>query len=632
MKEKKSLGSVLMERGSLTAENLEKAIELQRMVAMHLGELLLSRQVVSKEELIPALEEVTNCEYFDCKAFEADPEILKHIPADIARRNCAFPISVTNGKLMVVMSVPQKLNTIDELSFVSGKTIIPRLGFENEISDAIDRWYGKQEELEVENENHKYLELEESNMGHMEFLSSPSRKAQIDAFRESESEPGPVKSEATQIVSSLIAEAIRKKASDIHLDPQVNGILVRHRIDGILHYIHTIPEKYRTKVTSRIKVLANMDISERRVPQDGRILVKLNDMKLDLHVATLPTQYGEKIVIHILDMEKAAMDFSELGFSSRDKECILSCLDKSQGMLLVCGPTGSGKTTTLYAAINTLRKKPLNIITIEDPVEYVVEGINQVQVNQKTGRTFSGCLRSILRQDPNVIMVGEIRETETAELALTASQTGRLLLSTVHAYDSISAITRLMELKIEPFLIASSLTGIISQRLVRKLCTCRRESSIPPQYTNRLKAAGIFDLSKPVYEPVGCIECNNTGYRGRLCTAEMLIVDEDIQNLIHKDAYHDLIRESARKNGFATLQEAAWEKVKLGLTSVEEIFRLIPFKDESAQRCHHCSRTLSPEFMVCPFCGTTRTYEKSGRSRSSHLKVVPDNYIFNCDW
>jgi len=277
-------------------------------------------------------------------------------------------------------------------------------------------------------------------------------------------------------------------------------------------------------------------------------------------------------------------------------------------------------------------KKPLNIITIEDPVEYVVEGINQVQVNQKSGRSFSGCLRSILRQDPNVIMVGEIRETETAELALTASQTGRLLLSTVHAYDSISAITRLMELKIEPFLIASSLTGIISQRLVRKLCTCRRESSITPQYANRLKAAGIFDLSKPVYEPVGCIECNNTGYRGRLCTAEMLIVDEDIQNLIHKDAYHDLIRESARKNGFATLQEAAWEKVKLGLTSVEEIFRLIPFNDESAQRCHHCARTLSPEFMVCPFCGTTRTYEKSGRSRSSHLKVVPDNYIFNCDW
>ena len=632
MREKKSLGSVLMERGSLTAENLEKAIELQRIVAMHLGELLLSRQVVRKEELIPALEEVTTCEYFDCKTVEADPEILKHIPVDIARRNCAFPISITNGKLMVVMSVPQKLNAIDELSFVSGKTIIPRLGFENEISDAIDKWYGKAEALEIENENHKYLELEESNMGNVEFLSSSSRKVQIEAYREYESEQCLVKTEATQMVSSLLVAAIKKKASDIHLDPQVKGLMVRYRIDGILHDINMISEEHRAKVTSRIKILADMDISERRVPQDGRILVKLHEMKLDLRVATLPTQYGEKIVIRILDTTNTAIDFSELGFSSRDKERILSCLDKPQGMLLVCGPTGSGKTTTLYAAINNLRKQPLNIITIEDPVEYVIEGINQVQVNQKSGRTFSGCLRSILRQDPNVIMVGEIRDTETAELALTASQTGHLLLSTVRTNDSISAVTRLMELKIAPFLIASSLTGVISQRLVRKLCTCRRESSIPPQYANRLRAAGIFDLSEPVYEPGGCIECDNTGYRGRLCTAEILIIDEDIQSLIRKDAYNDLIRESARKNGFTTLQEAAWEKVKLGLTSVDEIFRLIPFNDESAQRCHHCSRTLSPEFMVCPFCGTARTDAQSGTSSSHLLKIVPDGYIFNCDW
>jgi len=632
MKEKKSLGRILMERGTLTAANLEKAIEQQRIVAMHLGELLLSRQVVSKESLIPALEEVTGCEYFDCRTAEVDPEILSLIPVDIATRNCVFPVSITNGRLMVVMSIPQRLNLIDELSFVSGKTIIPRLGFENEISEAIDKWYGKPKELEAEYENHKFLELEESNMGDMEFLSSSSRKAQVEAYREYESEQRLIKTEATKIVSSLLTAAIRKKASDIHLDPQIKGIMVRLRIDGILQDIKMIPEKHQAKVTSRIKILADMDISERRVPQDGRILVKLNNLKLDLRVATLPTQYGEKVVIRILDTANAAVDFAELGFSSRDKECILSCLERPQGMLLVCGPTGSGKTTTLYAAINTLRKQPLNIITIEDPVEYVIEGINQVQVNQKSGRTFSGCLRSILRQDPNVIMVGEIRDTETAEIALTASQTGHLLLSTVHTNDSISAITRLTDLKIAPFLTASSLTGVIAQRLVRKLCSCRREGSIPPQYANRLKAAGIHDLSGSVYEPGGCIECDNTGYRGRLCTTEVLIIDEEIQNLIRKGAYHDQIRENARKNGFTTLQEAAWEKVRLGLTSLEEIFRLIPFNDESAQRCHHCSRILSPEFVVCPFCGTGRIKEVSGTRSNQLFKMVPDTNPVNCDW
>ena len=405
MKEKKRLGNVLMERGFLSATNLEKAIEQQRIVAMHLGELLLSRNLISKEDLIPALEEVTSCEYFNCKTAEGDPEILKLIPADIARRNCAFPISITNGRLVVVMSVPQKLNAIDELAFVSGKIIIPRLGFENEIYDAIQRWYGDTKDQEFESEKHKFLEIDESEVDKLEYFASNSRKDQFEAHLEYSSEQRLLKTEATQIVSSLFTEAIKKKASDIHLDPQVKGIIVRLRIDGILHDFTRIPEKHQAKVVSRIKILADMDIAERRIPQDGRILVKLEKLKLDLRISTLPTQYGEKVVIRILDTKNVALDFSDLGFSPRDEEIILRCLARPQGMLLVCGPTGSGKTTTLYAAINKLRKQPLNIITIEDPVEYVIEGINQVQVNQKSGRTFSGCLRSILRQDPNVIMV-----------------------------------------------------------------------------------------------------------------------------------------------------------------------------------------------------------------------------------
>ncbi len=624
MKERKSLGSVLLERGFLSAANLEKAIEQQRIVAMHLGELLLSRKVVRKEDLTPILEEVTNCKYFDCKTAVGDPKILKLIPGDIARRNCAFPIGIEKGRLVVVMSVPQKLSAIDELAFVSGKAIIPRLGFEDEILDAIYKWYGDSKNQEIESEKHKFLKLDESDLCDIKFFTGTSRKDQIEAFREYESEKRLLKTEATKIVSSLLTAAIKKKASDIHLDPQVKGVMVRLRVDGILHDIKVIPEKHQAKVISRIKILADMDIAERRIPQDGRILVKLNETKLDLRVATLPTQYGEKVVIRILDTKNAAVDFSELGFSPGVAKSILGCLSKPQGMLLVCGPTGSGKTTTLYAAVNTLRKQPLNIITIEDPVEYVIEGINQVQVNQKSGRTFSGCLRSILRQDPNVIMVGEIRDTETAEIALTASQTGHLLLSTVHTNDSISAVTRLMDLQIAPFLIASSLTGVIAQRLVRKLCSCKRECPIPPRYADRLTAAGIYDLSEPVYEPTGCIDCDNTGFSGRLCVAEMLIIDEDIKGLIRNGAYHDQIEESARKNGFRTLQETAWEKVKLGLTSLDEIFRLIPFNDRLTQRCHCCSRILSPEFMICPFCGTQRTGENSGFLRKEFSEESPD--------
>jgi type IV pilus assembly protein PilB len=632
MKERKSLGSVLLERGFLSAANLEKAIEQQRIVAMHLGELLLSRKVVSKEDLTPVLEEVTNCKYFDCKTASGDPEILKLIPDDIARRNCAFPVGIEKGNLIVVMSVPQKLSAIDELAFVSGKTIVPRLGFEDEILDAIYKWYGDSKNQEIESEKHRFLKLDESDLCEMEFFTGTSRKDQIEAFREYESDKRLLKTEATKIVSSLLTAAIKKKASDIHLDPQVKGVMVRLRIDGILHDIKVIPGKHQAKVISRIKILADMDIAERRIPQDGRILVKLNDTKLDLRVATLPTQYGEKVVIRILDTKNAAVDFSELGFSPSVAKSILDCLSKPQGMLLVCGPTGSGKTTTLYAAINTLRKQPLNIITIEDPVEYVIEGINQVQVSQKSGRTFSGCLRSILRQDPNIIMVGEIRDTETAEIALTASQTGHFLLSTVHTTDSISAVTRLMDLQIAPFLIASSLTGVIAQRLVRKLCSCKQESPIPPRYADRLRAAGIHDLSVPVYEPGGCIDCDNTGFIGRLCVAEMLIIDEDIKSLIHNGAYHDQIEESARKSGFRTLQETAWDKVKLGLTSLDEIFRLIPFSDRLTQRCHYCSRILSPEFMICPFCGTNRTGEHSGFPGKEFSEESQDTGITENIW
>ena len=351
-------------------------------------------------------------------------------------------------------------------------------------------------------------------------------------------------------------------------------------------------------------------------------MVRVGQTKLDLRVATLPTHYGEKVVVRLLDPRSAQISLADLGLSAEQFNIVTETLSNPQSMFLVTGPTGSGKTTTLYAALNLVRSREVNVITVEDPIEYMIEGINQVQVHTRAGRTFAACLRSILRQDPNVIMVGEIRDAETAEIALTAAQTGHMVLSTLHTNDSVAAIMRLIDLNVSPSLVASSMTAVIAQRLVRRLCECRDEVAITPQFAARLSAAGFTDIESKMHVPAGCSRCDETGYKGRVGVFELLLFNDQIRSLIRSNAPPNEIRNVIRGSGIRSFQEEALDKVRAGLTSLEEVFRVIPFNPGVPARCRVCKRHLNPDFLLCPYCGADRMGPQTKDDVVSNLQSV----------
>jgi type IV pilus assembly protein PilB len=602
---KKRLGEVLVERGTLTSEDLAQALREQEGTATLLGDLLLARGAVPRDQLAAALREVLHVDYIDVKKVEIDHEILKMIPRDVAERNVALPMFVHGRHLVVAMADPQNMHSLNELRFTCGMDILPRLSFRDEIGAAIENFYGGQP---VEGAQ-KLLEIEETEAINFEISTPRTPDANREALKELRSQNQ--RTPAVRIVSAVIATAAREKASDIHVDPQQGGAVVRIRVDGMLRDIMEVPLDLQAALISRIKILGDMDIAERRAPQDGRVLVRIGKDKIDLRVSTLPTQYGEKAVIRLLNPDATKVSFVELGFSKEISKSLERILAQPQGMLLVTGPTGSGKTTTLYAAVNQMRSRTKNIITVEDPVEYVLEGINQVQVHTKAGRTFVSCLRSILRQDPNVIMVGEIRDLETAEIALRASQTGHMVLSTLHTNDSVAAIVRLLDIGIPPFLIASSVSGVIAQRLVRKLCNCRKEVDLSPEFGALLLTAGIQDFKESfgesMYVPNGCTACNGTGYKGRVGIYEILFVNEQTRSSIRAGANPDEIRRMARIEGMKMMYEEAIAKAKTGATSLAEVFRVIPFESvPAAVGCANCNRYVAPTYLFCPHCGEDR--------------------------
>src|SRR5215469_5235520 len=535
---KRRLGEVLRERGHLSTADLNQILLDQRGKRIHLGELLLQNNKVAKIDLISALAEVSDIPYLDCTRVQVDPEALKLIPQAMARHCNALPIAIHESSLTVVMAEPQNLQFLDELRFKSGKKIIPRLGFRSEIALAIDRHYGV-----VSSEPGGPLAPLASSLEDqgMEFISFSDQQRNIDAMREMEAELLQ-KSKATpavQIVASMIRAAAAKKASDIHIEPQSSETSIRLRIDGILREHQRVPRALQNPVVSRVKILSDMNIAERRVPQDGRFLVKILGRRLDLRVSTLPTQYGEKVVMRLLETDAPAQDFSGLGLPEAMASRLRQMLSLPQGTILVTGPTGSGKSTTLYSSLNFVRKASINIITVEDPVEYVIPGLNQVQVNSKAGLTFASSLRSILRQDPNVIMVGEIRDKETAEIALKAAQTGHLVLSTLHTNDSVSAVTRLLDLGVPGFQIATSVSGIIAQRLVRRLCTCHATVPSSPEWSARMMQDNIMDPPREQHILTGCDKCDLTGYRGRVGVYEMLTFDEAVRSAVRSGGRSD---------------------------------------------------------------------------------------------
>ena len=613
---KKRLGEVLRERGHVSHADLNKAIEDQQGKLIHLGELLLDRGVVSRPDLAAALTEVTRVPYVDCGNIEPDPEVLRLLPRAVAKRCCVLPLHCQGTKLVTVMAEPQNLQIIDELRFMSGMDIVPRLAFRSEIESAIDKWYAAVEEAEAAVADAIAPVAEDPGM---EFISTSSLQRNIEAMQEMQAELLHKSTPAVRLVASTINAAALKQASDIHIEPQATDTIIRLRVDGMLRDFQHVPRSIQNSVVSRIKILSDMDIAERRTPQDGRFMVKIAGKKIDLRVSTLPTQYGEKVVMRLLEADAPTSDFSALGLAPEIASSLLRVLQMPQGMLLVTGPTGAGKSTTLYSALNFVCKPTVNIITVEDPVEYAVPGINQVQVNTKAGLTFSTCLRSILRQDPNVIMVGEIRDRETAEIALKAAQTGHLVLSTLHTNDSVSAVTRLLDLGIPGFQIATSVTGIIAQRLVRCLCSCHAEVPATPEWTSHMLQAGIADPPSHEHILTGCDMCDLTGYKGRVGIYEMLTFDEPIRAAVRSDGRTDEIRSIARNNGMKLMQEYALERVRQGLTTLDEVQRVVPFEAINATYCTGCQRELSPAFLFCPFCGEKRSGASAGNSSQPSL-------------
>jgi len=610
---KKRLGEVLRDRGSISSADLSKALADQQGKVIHLGELMLERSLVSKPDLVAALAEVTRVPYVDCSTAQVDLAVLKRIPRNVAQRCCVFPLARDGPRLVTVMAEPQNLSTLGELHFTSGLEIAPRLGFRDEIAAAIEKHYTESEPAETPATAQEVtLSVAEGDDLEMEFISTSSRQGNLEAMEELQAELVKRRTPAVRLVSSMIVAAMNKHASDIHVEPQATDTIVRIRVDGVLRDLQRIPRTLQNSLISRIKILSDMDIAERRAPQDGRFFVKIAEKKLDLRVSSLPTQYGEKVVMRLLESDAPLRGFSELGLAREIEESLARVLDLPQGMLLVTGPTGSGKSTTLYACLNVLRRPAVNIVTVEDPVEYAMAGINQVHVNTKAGLTFASCLRSILRQDPNVIMVGEIRDRETAEVALKAAQTGHLVLSTLHTNDSIAAITRLLDLEVPAFLIASSVSGIIAQRLVRRLCSCHNQVAVTADYVTLLLQAGLTEPMKMRHVPVGCDTCDQTGYKGRIGIYEMLVFDENIRTAVRSGGRNDEIRGQARSANMKMMQEYALEYVTLGMTTLEEVRRVVPLEAAPGVNCSRCGRDLVIGFLFCPYCGTKTSRPAGG--------------------
>ena len=620
---KKKLGEVLRDRGKISSADLQKVIIEQQGKVIHLGELMLERGLVSKQDLGAALQEVSRIPYVDCSSVEPDTAALKLVTRTMAERLCILPLGTERKHLVVAMAAPQNLAAMDELRFTTGWEISPRLSFRSELQRAIDRHYS------VEPGSEAYGTIrggERIQFEDVEFISTSSRQASQEAIQEAQADLRQKKTPAVRLVSEVIQVAMAKRASDIHIEPRAEDTIVRMRVDGVLHEHQSLPRSLQNSLVSRVKILSDMDISERRTPQDGRFMASIGTRQLDLRVSTLPTQYGEKVVIRLLETSAPLTSYSDLGMPADVSAGLSEILAAPQGMLLVTGPTGSGKSTTLYSSLNKLRQSSVNIVTVEDPVEYVLPGINQVHVNTKAGLSFVTCLRSILRQDPNIIMVGEIRDKETAEIAMKAAQTGHLVLSTLHTNDSFSAVVRLLDLGIPGYLISSSLTGILAQRLVRVLCSCRSMQPSTSEFQERMRQLGLSSPPKEMAVAEGCDRCNQTGYMGRVGIYELLQVDESIRSVIRNGGNVGQIRETSRANGMRLLQEDAVAKVLSGLTTLEEILRVVPMRSTARLECSNCKSHILSAFSFCPTCGTPCSKRTVAGGRESHA-LVPEGVL-----
>lgn len=552
-KQNLKLGELLLYAGKITQEQLNEALEIQKSTKMKLGEIVVNKGWLKPEEIVDALEQQLGFPKVDLSKYEINSNVATIVPESIVKKYKLIAIDEKDNKLIVAMADPLNFFAIDDVKLYTKMDVIPCLASSTDLERVIERYYSSIVTQKTLNEfSDSFTPAEDDSGAEEEMLEVAS---------------API----VKLINSIIEQAMRSKASDIHIEPNYNDIRVRFRIDGDLKEIMTLPKSNLSAITTRIKIIGRMDIAEKRIPQDGRVEMKFNDNEIDLRISTLPTVYGEKIVIRILDKSNFNFTKEGLGFSQVNLNKLDSMIQQPYGMLLVTGPTGSGKSTTLYTILRELNVPTKNVITVEDPVEYKLKGINQVQVNPKAGLTFASGLRSILRQDPDTIMIGEIRDSETAEIAVRAAITGHLVLSTLHTNDSPSTIARLIDMGLEPYLVSSAVIGIISQRLVKLLCPkCKQKYDASD---SERKILGISTKENiTLYKPVGCNSCNN-GYRGRAAVHEVMLVNENIRRLINKGANTDDIRLQALEDGMSTLLNSASNLALKGDTSFDEVMR-----------------------------------------------------------
>ncbi|MGC9070266.1 MAG: type IV-A pilus assembly ATPase PilB [Elusimicrobiales bacterium] len=571
----RKLGEILVSNSLITHEQLLEAIEFQKRSGLKLGQILIEKGYITEKQLLEFLSKQFSIRFIELSQIEIPHDVVNIVPEATARRYSLIAFEKKGNHLSIAMADPLNIVVLDELKMMTGYDVEPVFALESDIQTAIDKYYGAESSKQALDEIFKKTSVDE---GDADLLITEKKENDKEVVNlESKEEMAPI----IKMVNIIISSAIKAYASDIHIEPSYKETKVRFRIDGVLHPQPSIPKKFHNAIVSRIKIMANLDISEKRIPQDGRIKLKFSNKEVDLRVSVLPCVYGEKVVMRILDSSGLKLRLEELGFEPENLAIFSRCIRAPYGINLITGPTGSGKSTTLYSALSTLNTPDVNISTIEDPVEFNLEGINQVNVNPDVGLTFAQGLRSFLRQDPDIIMVGEIRDFETMSIAINAAMTGHLVFSTLHTNDAPGAITRIIMMGIEPFLVSSTLLMIVAQRLVRVICkNCKQAYEIKPEFLSGLgmpKAMveqNIRDGKIILYKGKGCEKCVGTGYRGRVGIHEILEISDPIRQLIVEKASASKIKEVARKHGMMTLRESAFRKMIAGLTTVEEVIRV----------------------------------------------------------
>ena len=596
MAEKRDRGH-LIQAGGLSIEEIKNAIVKSSAENRSLIESVLADDRVSEEGLADSLAAYARFPRVNLATANLDPEAVKLLPQELARKYFCIPIRIEGRNVLVAMANPTDYRAMQEIEFTVGRTLKVLVCTRTEIVDAIQKYYEPEDTLRAFTEN-----LEDPH--DFKIVSGDGKEADIDLTEvRGQAELPPV----IKVVNLIIQDAISQRATDVHVEPTLNDVQVRIRVDGVLRVLMQLPKWLANPVSSRLKVLARLDIAERRLPQDGRMKVQRESKTYDLRVSTLPTLFGEKAVLRILSSGTELPTLEQINMEPQDLKILMRSLTQPQGLILVTGPTGSGKSTSLYASLGYRKSPEVNIVTVEDPVEYQMMGLNQVQVNVKAGLTFAHCLRSILRQDPDVILVGEMRDLETTEIAFHAAMTGHLVLSTLHTNSAISTINRLLDLGVDPVLISSSITLITAQRLVRKLCQeCKQPYEPPPGLLERL---GVDPSDGTTYyKSEGCSRCGGTGFAGRMAVHEMLPMNNTVREMIVRKASEYEIQAAMRSQGMRFLLERGMEKVREGTTAISELFRVLQLDELEAgalNRCPSCKAAIESEFSVCPNCLTS---------------------------